>query len=44
MRMLFILTLAAFFSLCIYQAFHAHAGEPPRCGFWGSMDAGMACR
>jgi hypothetical protein len=44
MRMLFILALAASFILGIYEARHAHAGEPSRCGFWGSMEAGMSCR
>ena len=28
----------------LYQANHAHAREPTRCGFWNSMDAGMSCR
>jgi hypothetical protein len=28
----------------LYQANHAHAREPTRCGFWSSMDAGMSCR
>jgi len=28
----------------LYEADHAHAREPTRCGFWSSMDAGMSCR
>jgi len=28
----------------LHEADHAHAHEPPRCGFWGSMEAGMSCR
>lgn len=27
----------------LYQASHAHAHEPTRCGFWSSMEAGMSC-
>jgi hypothetical protein len=27
----------------LYQANHAHAHEPTRCGFWSSMEAGMSC-
>ena len=34
----------AFALLFLHQANHAHAGEPTRCGFWGSMEAGMSCR
>jgi hypothetical protein len=28
----------------LYEANHAHAREPTRCGFWSSMEAGMSCR
>lgn len=39
------LTLIFALALGLYEArTHAHAGEPTRCGFWGSMDAGMSCR
>jgi hypothetical protein len=44
MRTLLLLTLIFALVLGIYEAKHAHAGEPTRCGFWGSIDAGMSCQ
>jgi hypothetical protein len=40
LSLFFIVAVLAF----LHQANHAHAGEPTRCGFWGSMEAGMSCR
>jgi hypothetical protein len=45
MRALFLSCLFIVFALVLlHQTNHAHAGEPTRCGFWGSMEAGMSCR
>jgi len=46
MRTLFLssLFIALALVVLIHQSHHAHAGEPTRCGFWGSMEAGMSCR
>jgi hypothetical protein len=44
MRALFLLSLILALALGLYQANHAHAGEPTRCGFWGSIEAGLSCR
>ena len=44
MRTLFVLSLISALALGLYQANHAHAGEPTRCGFWSSIEAGLSCR
>jgi hypothetical protein len=44
MRALFLLSLIFASALGLYQADHAHAGEPTRCGFWSSIEAGLSCR
>jgi hypothetical protein len=31
--------------IAVHQASsHAHAHEPPVCGFWDSIEAGLSCR
>jgi hypothetical protein len=45
MRTLLMTSVFIIFALAyLHQATHAHAGEPTRCGFWGSMEAGMSCQ
>ena len=44
MRTILLTSLLIVAVLAILHQTHAHAGEPTRCGFWESIEAGLTCR
>jgi hypothetical protein len=44
MRALLLTSILIVAVLAIVHETHAHAGEPTRCGFWSSIEAGLSCQ
>jgi hypothetical protein len=44
MRATLLISILVVAVLAILHETHAHAGEPTRCGFWTSIEAGLSCR
>jgi hypothetical protein len=44
MRAILLICILVVAVLAAVHETHAHAGEPPRCGFWDSIEAGLSCR
>jgi hypothetical protein len=44
MRTILLISVLVIAVLAIVHETHAHAGEPTRCGFWDSIEAGLSCR
>jgi hypothetical protein len=36
--------IVALLMAALHRKSHAYAVEPPHCGFWGTIEAGLSCR